>query len=175
MAILDIVYYGDPKLEEVSEPVREVTPEIRKLVKDMFETMYYTNGVGLSAPQIGVNKRILVIDTSGGTDRTKQVTLINPVVIDQNGEQKGQEGCLSFPGLFADVVRANNVKVRGLDLEGKQVEMDGSELLARALLHEIDHLDGILFIQRMKKADREQIIKKMKKQNLKKEKDQVLV
>ena len=178
MAILDIVYYGNPKLEQVSEPVTEVTPEIRKLVKDMFETMYYTNGVGLSAPQIGVNKRILVIDTSGGNDRTKQVTLINPVVVDQNGEQKGQEGCLSFPGLFADVVRSSNVKVRGLDLEGKQVEMEGSELLARALLHEIDHLDGILFIQRMKKADRESIIKKWKKQGVKKEKedkDKVLV
>jgi peptide deformylase len=99
-------------------------------------------------------------------------------VVDQNGEQKGQEGCLSFPGLFADVVRSNNVKVRGLDLEGNQVEMEGSELLARALLHEIDHLDGVLFIQRMKKADRESIIKKWKKQGLKKEKenkDKVLV
>src|SRR5262249_32030768 len=164
MAILDVVYYGDPRLEQISEPVTEVTPEVRKLVKDMFETMYFTNGVGLSAPQIGINRRILVIDVSGGNDRTKQITLINPTIAEQTGEQKGSEGCLSFPGLFADVTRANYVKARGIDLNGKPVELEGSELLARAILHEIDHLDGILFTQRMKKADRENILKKMKKQ-----------
>lgn len=164
MAIIDVVYYGDPRLEQVSEPIAQVTPEIRKLVKDMFETMYFTSGVGLSAPQIGVNKRLLVIDVSGGEDRSKQVTIINPVVIEQSGEQKGREGCLSFPGHFADVTRANYAKVKGLDLSGKEVTIEGTELLARALLHEIDHLDGILFISRMKKADREMIVKKMKKQ-----------
>lgn len=164
MAILDVVYYGDPRLEQVSEPIPQVTPEIKKLVKDMFETMYFTNGVGLSAPQIGVNKRLLVIDTSAGEERAKQVVLVNPVVIEQSGEQKGNEGCLSFPGHFAEVTRANYAKVRGVDLNGKEVIVEGTELLARALLHEIDHLDGILFISRMKKADREAIIKKMKKQ-----------
>lgn len=164
MALLDVVYYGDARLEKVSEPVAEVTPEIRKLAKDMFETMYFTNGVGLSAPQIGINKRMLVIDCSGGEDRTQQITLINPVVVKQEGEQRGKEGCLSFPGLFAEVSRANYVQVKGTNLEGKPVELEGKELLARALLHEIDHLDGILFIQRMKKADRELITKKMKKQ-----------
>jgi peptide deformylase len=163
MAILDIVYFGDPKLEKVSEPVSQVTPEIRKLARDMFETMYYTSGVGLSAPQIGINKRLLVIDVSGGEDRSKQLTVINPVVIETNGSQTGREGCLSFPGLFATVTRPNFVKIRGLNLEGKEVEVEGSELLARALLHEIDHLDGILYIQRMKKSDREVIVKKMRK------------
>ena len=168
MAIMDVVYYGDPRLEKISEPIAEVTPEIRKLVRDMFETMYFTNGVGLSAPQVGINKRLLVIDTSGGEDRTKQVVLINPVVVEQNGEQRGQEGCLSFPGFYATVTRSNYVKVRGLSLNGETVEIEGTELLARAFLHEIDHLDGILFIQRMKKADREAILKKLKKQPIQK-------
>jgi peptide deformylase len=177
MAILDVVYYGDPRLELISEPVTEVTPEVRKLVRDMFETMYYTGGVGLSAPQIGVNRRLLVIDVSGGNDRSKQITLINPTIVEQSGEQKGSEGCLSFPGLFADVTRANYVRARGVDLNGKEIELEGSELLARAILHEIDHLDGILFIQRMKKSDRESIIKKMKKQQFqnKEVKEKVLI
>lgn len=163
MAILDIVYFGDPKLEKVSEPVSEVTPEIRKLARDMFETMYYTNGVGLSAPQIGVSKRLLVIDVSGGEDRSKQLVVVNPVVVETSGTQTGREGCLSFPGLFASVTRPNFARIRGLNLDGKEVEVEGTELLARALLHEIDHLDGILFIQRMKKPDREVIVRKMKK------------
>ena len=168
MAILDIVYYGDPRLEQLSEPVSEVTTEIRRFVKDMFETMYFTNGVGLSAPQIGVHKRVIVIDTSGGNDRSQQIALINPVIVDVAGEQTGSEGCLSFPGLFADVTRANYVKVRGVDLNGKEIMLEGTELLARALLHEIDHLDGILFVSRMKKADREMIVRKMKKQQFSK-------
>jgi peptide deformylase len=176
MAILDVVYYGDPRLEKLSEPVNEVTPEIRRFVKDMFETMYFTNGVGLSAPQVGVNKRILVIDCSGGSDRNQQIAMINPVVTVATGEQRGPEGCLSFPGLFADVTRPNVVKVKGWNLDGKEVEMEGEGLLARALHHEIDHLDGVLFIQRMKKADREAIVKKMKKQKFDKvTKDKVLV
>lgn len=176
MAILDIVYYGDPRLEKLSEPVNEVTPETRRFVKDMFETMYFTNGVGLSAPQVGVNQRILVIDCSGGSDRDQQIALVNPVILSSSGEQKGPEGCLSFPGLFAEVTRPNAVKVKGLDLDGKAVEIEGEGLLARALHHEIDHLDGVLFIQRMKKSDREAIVKKMKKQKFDKNvKDKVLV
>ena len=176
MAILDIVYYGDPRLEKLSEPVSEVTPEIRRFVKDMFETMYFTNGVGLSAPQVGVNKRILVIDCSGGSDRDQQIAMVNPVVTVASGEQKGPEGCLSFPGLFADVTRPNVVKVKGWNLDGQEVEMEGEGLLARALHHEIDHLDGVLFIQRMKKSDREAIVKKMKKQKFDKvTKEKVLV
>lgn len=176
MAILDIVYYGDPRLEKLSEPVNEVTAETRRFVKDMFETMYFTNGVGLSAPQVGVNQRILVIDCSGGSDRDQQIALVNPVIVSSSGEQKGPEGCLSFPGLFAEVTRPNVVKVKGLDLDGKTVELEGEALLARALHHEIDHLDGVLFIQRMKKSDREAIVKKMKKQKFEKNvKDKVLV
>jgi peptide deformylase len=163
MAILDVVYYGDPRLEKVSEPITEVTPEIRKLARDMFETMYYTGGVGLSAPQIGVNQRLLVIDVSGGNEPDKQITLVNPTVVETRGEQKGQEGCLSFPGYFASVTRPNFVRVKGVSLDGKEIELEGSELLARAFLHEIDHLDGILFIQRMKRADRESILKKIKR------------
>jgi peptide deformylase len=176
MAILDIVYYGDPRLEKVSEPVAEVTPETRRFVKDMFETMYFTNGVGLSAPQVGVNERILVIDCSGGSDRNQQIALINPVIVNTSGEQKGQEGCLSFPGLFAEIVRPNVVAVKGTNLEGQEIQLEGEGLLARALHHEIDHLDGVLFLQRMKKADRETIVRKMKKMKLEKiATDKVLV
>jgi peptide deformylase len=176
MAILDIVYYGDPRLEKVSEPVTEVTPETRRFVKDMFETMYFTNGVGLSAPQVGVNERILVIDCSGGSDRNQQIALINPVIVNTSGEQKGQEGCLSFPGLFAEIVRPNVVAVKGTNLEGQEIQLEGEGLLARALHHEIDHLDGVLFLQRMKKADRETIVRKMKKMKLEKiATDKVLV
>jgi peptide deformylase len=163
MAILDIVYYGDPRLEQVSEPIEEVTPELRRFIKDMFETMYFTNGVGLSAPQVGLNQRLLVIDCSGGSDRSQQITMMNPVITITSGEQKGPEGCLSFPGLFAEVARPYVVKVKGWNIDGKEVELEGEGLLARALHHEIDHLDGVLFTQRMKKADRESIIKKMKK------------
>jgi peptide deformylase len=177
MAILEIVYYGDPRLEKVSEPVADVTQETRRFVKDMFETMYFTNGVGLSAPQVGVNQRILVIDCSGGSDRNQQIALVNPVIVTTSGEQKGQEGCLSFPGLFAEVTRPNIVKVKGVSLDGKEIELEGEGLLARALHHEIDHLDGVLFIQRMKKVDREAIVKKMKKMKFdtKIAKDKVLV
>jgi len=171
MAILDIVYYGDPRLEKVSEPIEDFNADLRKLVKDMFETMYYTNGVGLSAPQIGINKRLLVVDVSGGEDRSKQLVLINPVVVETSGEQKGQEGCLSFPGLFANIARPNYAKVRGFNPEGKTIELEGTGLQARAFLHENDHLDGLLFIQRMKKADREMIVKKMKKMQLPKKEE----
>lgn len=174
MAILDIVYYGDSRLETVSQPVPEVTPEVRKFVRDMFETMYFTNGVGLSAPQVGVNQRILVIDVSGGSDRGKQVIMINPVILKAEGEQKGPEGCLSFPGLFADVKRPNILRVKSLNLEGREMEIEGAGLLARAIHHEIDHLDGILFTERMKKSDREAVIKKMKKMSLTK-REKVLV
>ena len=176
MAILDVVYYGDSRLEKVSEPVSEVTADVRKFIKNMFETMYFTNGVGLSAPQVGVNTRILVIDISGGTDRSKQIALINPVILTESGEQKGPEGCLSFPGLFVEVKRPNYVKVKGLNPDSNEVEIEGTELLARALHHEIDHLDGVLFTQRMKKSDREAIVKKMKKQILAvREKEKVLI
>ena len=176
MAILDIVYYGDSRLEKVSEPVTEFNSDLRRFVKDMFETMYFTNGVGLSAPQVGVNERILVIDCSGGSDRNQQIALINPVVVSTSGEQKGQEGCLSFPGLFAEIARPNIVKVKGTNLDGQEIELEGEGLLARALHHEIDHLDGVLFTQRMKKADRETIVRKMKKMKLEKiAKDKVLV
>lgn len=175
MAILDIVYYGDPRLEKVSMPVEDVTEETRRFIKNMFETMYYTNGVGLSAPQVGRNERILVVDTSGGSEREKQVALVNPVVLLEEGEQKGQEGCLSFPGLFADVVRADHVRVKGRNAHGDETELEGTGLLARALLHEIDHLDGILFTARMKKADREAVIKKMKKRLLAMKKEKVSV
>ncbi len=164
MAILEVVYYGDPRLEQVSEPVGQVTPEIRKLVKDMFETMYFTSGVGLSAPSNWSQQ------ASAGDRRFRRRRPFQTGHHHQScrggtiREQKGEKAVSAFPGHFADVTRANYAKVKGLDLNGKEITIEGEELLARALLHEIDHLDGILFISRMKKADREMIVKKMKKQ-----------
>ena len=140
MAIRVILHDTDPLLREVSKPVKEITPRIHKLLDDMAETMYEANGVGLAAPQIAILKRVIVIDVGDGL-----IELINPEVIEQDGEQVGPEGCLSVPGVVGSVKRANNVKVKGLDRNGKEIIVEGTELKARALLHEIDHLNGVLF------------------------------
>lgn len=141
MGLRMIVKHPDPILREKSVPVRHITPNIHKLLDDMAETMYAANGVGLAAPQVGINKRIVVIDTGDGI-----IELINPEIIAMEGEQIGPEGCLSIPGITGEVKRAQMCKVRALDRHGKPFEMAGEGLLARAFQHEIDHLNGILFI-----------------------------
>jgi peptide deformylase len=141
MSVRVIVKHPDPILREVSAPVKKITPNIHKLLDDMAETMYAANGVGLAAPQVGINKRIIVIDVGEGI-----IEMINPEIISMEGEQIGPEGCLSIPGLRGEVKRAMKVKVKGLDRNGNEIEVEGEELLARAFQHEIDHLNGILFI-----------------------------
>ena len=144
MAIRNIREMGDPVLNKTCKPVTEVTERIAELIEDMFETMYDADGVGLAAPQVGILKRIVVIDVTG----EDPILLINPVIIETSGEQTGNEGCLSLPGKTGVVTRPNYVKVRAYDEEMKPFEIEGTELLARAFCHEIDHLDGHLMWKR---------------------------
>ncbi len=143
MAIYPIRKIGDPVLRTKAKEVTEITDKTRKLIADMFETMYDAPGVGLAAPQIGISQQIVVVDVDN-----EAYALINPVIVEMKGSQVGEEGCLSVPGEQADVERAMYVKVRALDSNGKEIEVEGVEYLARALQHEIDHLDGTLFIDR---------------------------
>jgi peptide deformylase len=161
--ILNIVKYPEPVLQQPGEPVNEFNEELRKLIADMFETMYSAQGIGLAAPQVAVSKRVTVIDLSMGKDPAKKLVLINPEVIFQEGRQYEEEGCLSFPEIREKVVRAFRVKIRAQDENGKWFEMDGDELLARAFLHEIDHLDGMLFIFRMSALKRDMALRKIRK------------
>ena len=162
--IRKIVKYGDPVLETRCEPVEEFnTPELEQLIVDMFETMYDAKGVGLAAPQIGVSKRLTVIDCSGGEDEDEKVVLINPRIVAAEGEQVGEEGCLSIPGFREDVKRPMRVKVHAQDTKGDWIEVEGEELLARAICHENDHLNGILFFQHVSSLKRELIKRKIRK------------
>ncbi len=147
MALRKIRTLGDPVLEKVSKPVPEVTEKIKELAYDMLDTMYTANGVGLAAPQVGVLKRLVVIDVS--PEGNKPIILINPEIIATSGSQTGEEGCLSVPGKSGSVTRPNEVTVRGYNLKMQPIELTGTELLARALCHEIDHLDGIVYVQKV--------------------------
>ena len=145
MAIRNIRIMGDPILEKVCKEVKEVTPRIKELIEDMLETMYDANGVGLAAPQVGVLKRIVVIDVTG----EDPIVLINPRILETSGEQTGGEGCLSLPGKSGTVTRPNYVKVKAYDRDMKPFEIEGTELLARAFCHEIDHLDGHMYVEKV--------------------------
>ena len=153
--ILKIVKYPEPVLSQPGEPVTEFDNELRKFVADMFETMYAAQGIGLAAPQVGVAKRVTVIDLSMGKDPKQKLVLINPEITFSEGRQYEEEGCLSFPDIREKVVRAFKVKIRAQDENGKWFEMEGGELLSRAFQHEIDHLDGMLFIFRMSALKRD--------------------
>lgn len=142
MAIRIIVKEPDPVLREVAKPVPKITSNIHKLLDDMADTMYDAEGVGLAAPQIGILKRVIVVDVG---DDHGLIELINPEIVSKSGEQFGPEGCLSIPGINGDVRRALTVTIKGLDRDGNEVEITGSNLLARAFLHEVDHLNGVLF------------------------------
>jgi peptide deformylase len=141
LAILKILTEGDPILRQKAKPVQKITKRLRELVKDMLETMHHANGVGLAAPQVGVSERIVVIDVGEGP-----IVLINPEITHTEGEIKDVEGCLSIPGRNEYITRAAKATVSAINLDGKPIQLEGSELLARAFQHEIDHLDGILFI-----------------------------
>ena len=161
--ILKIVKYPEPVLSQPGEPVTEFNAELRKLVADMFETTYASQGIGLAAPQVGVSKRITVIDLSMGKEPKDKLVLINPEVIYSEGKLYEEEGCLSFPEIREKVVRAAKVRVRAQDQHGKWFEMDGDDLLARCLQHEIDHVDGMLFIFRMSTLKRNLNLRKIRK------------
>lgn len=140
MALRNIRYDGDEILRKVSKPVTEINEGIRTLIEDMCQTMRQNEGVGLAAPQVGILKRVIVVDVGQGP-----IILINPEMIHQEGEQIGAEGCLSIPGVWGEVKRPNKVKVKGLNKDGKEVVIEGEGILARVICHEIDHLNGILF------------------------------
>ncbi|MGG6310076.1 peptide deformylase [Paenibacillus macerans] len=142
MAIRIIVHEPDEVLHQVAKEVRKITPNVQKLLSDMADTMYDAEGVGLAAPQVGILKRLIVVDVG---DENGLIELINPEIVSTEGEQFGPEGCLSIPGYRGDVRRAMTVTVKGLDRNGKEVSYTGSELLARAFQHEIDHLNGVLY------------------------------
>ena len=163
MAILSVRKYGDPVLRRRALPVDEVTPEVRTMIANMTETMYEEVGIGLAAPQVGISLRLIVLADEQG--RSVQA-LVNPAIIEQGGEVTSEEGCLSIPGVFAPVARAAWVKVEARDVDGKPVAITARGLRARVLQHEIDHLDGVLFIDRVDPMTRDRIKRKIKKEGL---------
>lgn len=146
MGIRNVREMGDEILRKKSKPVKEMTPRLKGILEDMLETMYDSYGVGLAAPQVGILKRMVVIDVSDTRDQP--LVLINPEILETSGEQTGMEGCLSVPGKHAQVTRPNYVKVRALNMDMEPFELEGEELLARCILHETDHLDGILYVDK---------------------------
>lgn len=162
--IYDIVKYGHPVLETPAEEITEFgTEELERLIADMFESMYAAKGVGLAAPQIGIGKRIAVIDISAGQDPNSRLVLINPEIIHTEGRQRDEEGCLSLPGFREPVTRPKRVTVRAQDASGKTFEVTGEDLLARALCHETDHLNGKLYISHISALKRDLIRRKVRK------------
>lgn len=156
-----ILHYPDPRLRRKAEPVAEVTDAIRSLVADMAETMYQAPGIGLAAIQIGVLKRVVVIDLS--EERNQLQVFINPEIRERDGEQILEEGCLSVPGIFEPVTRAGRVRVRALDRDGQPFELEASGLLATCIQHEIDHLDGKVFVDYLSRLKQQRIRKKLEK------------
>jgi peptide deformylase len=161
MAILSVRKYGDPVLRRRAKPVEAVTPEIRRLVIDMIDTMYDEAGLGLAAPQIGSSLRLMVVSDDDGRDVR---ALLNPVITEQGGEITAEEGCLSLPGIFAPVKRAEWVRLDAQDLDGKPVTLSARGLRARVFQHEMDHLDGVLFIDHLDPVTRDRIKRRIKKE-----------
>jgi peptide deformylase len=161
--IRPILKYGDDTLHSPARPVDAITPDIDRLIVDMTETMYAAPGVGLAAPQVGVPLRICVIDLSVGRDPNGLIVLINPEFVEREGMQLEDEGCLSVPGFNATVVRPARVVVRALDRNGTEFEQEGAGLLARAFQHELDHLDGTLFVDKLRGIKRDLIVRKIRK------------
>ncbi|GAB5047527.1 peptide deformylase [Thermodesulfovibrio sp. TK110] len=155
MAILEIKKYPDQVLKRKAELVTDIDGDLQKLIDDMIETMYNSNGIGLAAPQVGVLKRLIVVDTSLREENHSLIVLINPEIINSEGEILSEEGCLSLPGFITRLKRNEKIFVRGLDRKGKTIEIEATGLLARALQHEIDHLNGILIIDRITPLKRE--------------------
>lgn len=147
MALRTIRIQGDPVLEKRCREVAEITPKLAELIEDMIETMYDANGVGLAAPQVGILKRIVVIDIGDGP-----IVMVNPIILETSGEQIGDEGCLSLPGKAGTVTRPNYVKARAFDENMEEFEIEGTELLARAICHELDHLEGHMYTEKVEGA-----------------------
>ena len=163
MAVLSVRKYGDPVLRRRAAEIRGVEPKLHQIIADMVETMYDEAGIGLAAPQIGISLRLMVV---GHDARREPQALINPAIVDRGGQVTAEEGCLSIPGVFAQVTRSEWVDVEATDVEGRPVKMRGRGLLARVLQHEMDHLDGVLFIDRLDPVTRDRLKRRIKKQGL---------
>jgi len=162
--VLKIVKYGEPVLETPAKSVEKFgTAELKQLVDDMFETMYANKGIGLAAPQVAVSQRLTVIDPSAGEDPEAKIVLINPEILEKQGTQFGEEGCLSIPGFREDVRRAMKVRVRAQNVDGEFFETEREELVSRAIQHELDHLNGILFLSHLSPLKRDLIRRKIRK------------
>jgi peptide deformylase len=161
--ILPILKYGAPVLREVSKPVDAFAYDLEELAKNMIETMYSSPGIGLAAPQVGVNIRLVTIDLSVGEDESQKIVICNPEIISSEGEQKSEEGCLSIPEFSETVTRPAKIVVRGLNLHGDEVKYEAEDTLARCFSHEIDHLNGVLFIDHLSPLKRTLIRNKIKK------------
>ncbi len=163
MSVLPIRLYGDPVLREKAGEITRVDNSIIELVRDMFDTLKEAQGLGLAANQVGVLKRVFVVNLSHVKEGESPFAIINPVMQDKTGEIIGEEGCLSIPGIYEDVLRAQKVTFKGLDLSGKEIIIQGEDLLSRVMQHELDHLNGILFIDHLSKIKREQLDIKLNK------------
>jgi peptide deformylase len=163
MSIRAIVKFGDPVLHAPAAPVDRIDDSTRSLLDDMMATMYAAPGIGLAAPQVGVPLRVIVIDLSVGEDPSRVIRLVNPEFVEREGEQKHEEGCLSVPGFSGSPTRPDRVVVRGFDPEGRERVYTATELLARAFCHEIDHLDGLLFVDRLSPLKRDLMRRKLRK------------
>jgi peptide deformylase len=161
--IIPILKYGSPELRKVSEPITEFGDELKKTAASMLESMYGSAGVGLAAPQIGINIRLITIDTSGGENKEEALVVCNPEITYSEGKQVGEEGCLSFPTFCENVARPQKVRVKWQNLEGEAVETEAEGLLARAFCHEIDHLNGVLFIDHVSSLKRNLIKNRIRK------------
>ena len=161
--IRPILKYGDSALHDAAHPVEMLTPDIERLVDDMIETMYAAPGVGLAAPQVGVSLRVFVVDVSVGRDPNGLMVFINPEVVERDGTQIEEEGCLSVPGFNATVMRPSRVVLKGRDREWHEHQREGTGLLARAFQHELDHLDGTLFVDRLRGLQKDLIVRKIRK------------
>jgi peptide deformylase len=166
MALLEVLQFPDPRLKVVSKPIEEVGDEIRELARDMCDVMYDEPGIGLAAPQLGHALRLIVVDTEWNDEDTERnpIVIVNPEIVEQDGKVVWEEGCLSVPDFTADVTRAESVQLEGTDLEGGEISIRADGLQAVCFQHEIDHLDGILFIDRISRLKRNLYVKRRKKQ-----------
>lgn len=161
MALLPILHYPDPRLHKVAAPVRVVDERVRRLIRDMAETMYAAPGIGLAATQVDVHERILIVDISDAKDELR--AFINPEIVERDGEAENEEGCLSVPGVYDRVTRAERIRVRALDASGEAFELEADGLLAVCIQHEIDHLDGKVFVEYLSRLKQQRIAAKLKK------------
>ena len=163
MAVRTLLRYPDPRLQRQSQPVERFDPELRALVRDLFETGWRAPGLGVAAPQVGVNLALAVIDLSVGEDPESRLVLANPEIIETEGKLSVEEGCLSFPGLFTSFIRPRAVRVRAQDETGREHEVEGEGLLAQAICHEIDHLNGVLLLDHLRGLKLKMFLKRVKK------------